>query len=47
MASRVGLSRVSAWRYLEYLCEQGTLLAEMTYGSVGRPTKRYKPLGGV
>ncbi|MCL6528371.1 MAG: response regulator [Thermaceae bacterium] len=45
VASRVGLSRVSAWRYLEYLCEQGTLLAEMTYGSVGRPTKRYKPHG--
>lgn len=43
VASRVGLSRVSAWRYLEYLCEQGALIAEMAYGSVGRPTKRYKP----
>ncbi|MCV4713825.1 response regulator, partial [Escherichia coli] len=42
VAARVGLSRVSAWRYLEYLSEQGTLLAEMVYGSVGRPTKRYK-----
>ncbi|MBF6594246.1 MAG: response regulator [Thermaceae bacterium] len=43
VGSRVGLSRVSAWRYLEYLSESGSLQAEMVYGSVGRPTKRYKP----
>jgi response regulator of citrate/malate metabolism len=42
IGNRVGLSRVSAWRYLEYLCESGDLQAEMLYGNVGRPTKRYR-----
>ena len=46
IGNRVGLSRVSAWRYLEYLDECGSVEAEVIYGSVGRPTKRYRRVPG-
>ena len=46
IGNRVGLSRVSAWRYLEYLDECGSVEATMVYGSVGRPTKRYRKVRG-
>ncbi len=44
IGNRVGLSRVSAWRYLEYLDQCGAAEAEVVYGSVGRPAKRYRRL---
>ncbi|WP_299428820.1 HTH domain-containing protein, partial [uncultured Meiothermus sp.] len=42
VGDRVGVSRVTAWRYLEYLQQTGFVAVEMEYGSVGRPIKRYK-----
>ncbi|KMQ75843.1 response regulator [Marinobacter subterrani] len=37
----IGASRTTARRYLEYLVGAGELSAEVTYGSVGRPERRY------
>ncbi|OMH24668.1 two-component system response regulator [Tersicoccus phoenicis] len=39
-AERVGISRVSARRYLEHLVEQGTVTVQLRYGA-GRPERRY------
>jgi two-component system CitB family response regulator len=39
----MGASRTTARRYLEYLVGAGELTAEVTYGSVGRPERRYCP----
>lgn len=38
----VGLSRVTAWRYLEHLTRTGRAALEHQYGQAGRPTKRYR-----
>lgn len=38
----LGLSRVTAWRYLEYLTAQGEATAAADARSVGRPAKRYR-----
>lgn len=38
---RVGISRSSARRYLEYLVEIDWLNADLLYGTVGRPERRY------
>ena len=38
---RVGLNRVTAWRYLEHLARIGFVALEVAHGGVGRPTKRY------
>ncbi|MCL6527965.1 MAG: response regulator [Thermaceae bacterium] len=38
----VGVSRVTAWRYLEHLQQTGFVQLELTYGTVGRPVKRYR-----
>lgn len=40
-AERVGLSRVSARRYLEYLEQNGTAEVSLKYGT-GRPERRYR-----
>lgn len=37
----IGASRTTARRYLEFLVGLGELTAEVTYGSVGRPERRY------
>ena len=37
----IGASRTTARRYLEYLVSNGELNAEVSYGSVGRPERRY------
>lgn len=42
VAEGLGLARVTARRYLEYLEETGRVSLELQYGSVGRPIKRYK-----
>ncbi|MEX0606332.1 MAG: hypothetical protein WD623_17145 [Marinobacter sp.] len=44
VGSAIGASRTTARRYLEYLVGVGELLAEVTYGSVGRPERRYTQL---
>jgi len=38
----IGASRTTARRYLEYLVGTEELSAEVTYGSVGRPERRYR-----
>lgn len=40
-AELTGLSRVSARRYLEYLCETGRAALQPRYGTMGRPEHRY------
>ncbi|HHW43124.1 MAG TPA: response regulator [Desulfotomaculum sp.] len=42
VAAGLGLARVTARRYLEYLAALGKVTLELQYGSVGRPIKRYK-----
>jgi len=41
VAELIGVSRSTARRYLEYLISEGTLYADVVYGSVGRPERRY------
>ena len=40
-ARSVGVSRVTAWRYLERLAEDGTVDRQTEYGKTGRPSTRY------
>ncbi|EEG76859.1 response regulator [Dethiobacter alkaliphilus] len=42
VAEGVGLARVTARRYLDYLEKTGKLAIEAQYGSVGRPVNRYR-----
>lgn len=42
VAAGVGLARVTARRYLEYLEKTGKVELELQYGSVGRPVNRYR-----
>lgn len=41
VGNAIGASRTTARRYLEYLVGSGEMSAEVTYGSVGRPERRY------
>jgi two-component system CitB family response regulator/two-component system response regulator DcuR len=41
VAEKVGTSRTTARRYLEYLTATGHLNAELIYGAVGRPERKY------
>lgn len=38
----VGIGRSTARRYLEFLASEGYLIADLIYGAVGRPERRYK-----
>jgi len=42
VAKQVGVSRVTAWRYLERLADEGTLTRQTDYGRAGRPKTRYQ-----
>lgn len=42
---RVGLSRVTAWRYLEFLVRSGQAELAHLYGAAGRPAKLYRARG--
>jgi response regulator of citrate/malate metabolism len=42
VAKQVGVSRVTAWRYLERLAEEGTVTRHTDYGKAGRPKTRYQ-----
>ncbi|WP_028490796.1 response regulator [Thermus islandicus] len=49
VAEALGLSRVTAWRYLETLRQEGWLQAEVRHGKPGRPSRAYRlevPGGG-
>lgn len=41
LSVEVGVSRSTARRYLEYLISEKTVYAELIYGNVGRPERRY------
>ena len=40
-AGLLGISRVSARRYLEHLADKGQVEVTLRYGEVGRPERRY------
>jgi len=42
VGERIGSSRTTARRYLEYLVSERELEADINYGSIGRPERRYK-----
>jgi response regulator of citrate/malate metabolism len=42
VAKQVGVSRVTAWRYLERLADDGTVIRRTDYGKAGRPKTRYQ-----
>jgi response regulator of citrate/malate metabolism len=42
-AAALGLSRVTARRYLEHFVEQGEALVRLNYGGAGRPEHLYRP----
>lgn len=42
IGEQVGLSRVTAWRYLEYLVKVGRAELDHQYGQAGRPAKLYR-----
>ena len=41
VGERIGVSRTTARRYLEHLVTENRLQADVAYGSVGRPERRY------
>ncbi|MBU3114204.1 response regulator [Clostridium lacusfryxellense] len=42
IAINIGVSRITARRYLDYLEKENKLIVEMEYGKVGRPKNKYK-----
>lgn len=42
IGNKIGMSRVTVRRYLEYLEEVGKVKSNMIYGTIGRPTKLYQ-----
>jgi response regulator of citrate/malate metabolism len=42
VAKQVGVSRVTAWRYLERLADEGAVTRTVDYGGAGRPKTRYQ-----
>jgi len=44
LAQKLNLSRITVRRYLEYLEEQGRIIANLKYNTVGRPTRIYSLL---
>ncbi len=41
VGQKIGASRTTARRYLEYMTANGQLKAELIYGAVGRPERKY------
>lgn len=41
IALELAMSKITVWRYLEYLVEIEKVIVELVYGAKGRPTKRY------
>ena len=44
-ADAVGISRVSARRYLEHFVARGAAVVRLQYGGAGRPERRYRSTG--
>ncbi|MBD3894968.1 response regulator [Halomonas sp. ML-15] len=47
LASKIGASRSTARRYLEFLVAEAVACAELGYGDVGRPERRYRLVGNA
>jgi two-component system CitB family response regulator len=45
VGQQIGASRTTARRYLEHLVSTGDLTAEVNYGTIGRPERRYRYCG--
>ncbi|OLQ88300.1 two-component system response regulator [Vibrio panuliri] len=45
--AQIGASRTTARRYLEYLISTGELVADLHYGSVGRPERTYRRVASL
>jgi response regulator of citrate/malate metabolism len=45
IARKIGVSRITARRYLDYLEKEQKLVVEMEYGNVGRPKNKYRIKG--
>ena len=45
IAENIGVSRITARRYLDYLEKEQKLVVEMEYGKVGRPKNKYRIKG--
>lgn len=45
IAKNIGVSRITARRYLDYLEKEQKLVVEMEYGKVGRPKNKYRLKG--
>ncbi|TGG92396.1 response regulator [Natronospirillum operosum] len=45
VGSAIGVSRSTARRYLEFLVSEQEVTAELGYGEVGRPERRYRRIG--
>jgi two-component system response regulator DctR len=41
IADDLSMSKITAWRYLEYLAEIKKVSVDLDYGAVGRPSKKY------
>lgn len=41
LGERIGASRTTARRYLEFLIAQGEIIADLEYGTIGRPERIY------
>ena len=42
ISQALSLSKITTWRYLEYLVEKGKVGVTLEYGMIGRPTKLYR-----
>lgn len=45
MAKKIGVSRITARRYLDHLEKEQKLIIELEYGKVGRPKNKYRTVG--
>jgi len=43
---KIGVSRTTSRRYLEYLVANGVVMADLFYGTLGRPERRYFRISG-
>ncbi|MEG6522671.1 response regulator [Desulfotomaculum sp. 1211_IL3151] len=41
IADSLSMSKITVWRYLEFLAESNKVSVDLDYGTVGRPSKKY------
>lgn len=47
ISSALHMSKITVWRYLEFLTNTNKIKVELVYGPVGRPTKHYRVPSGL